>query len=135
MTGRAAIETLINDAYAARHRGDLDALMGYFHPDASYRLAGAPPPVGLFSAPVGREAVRAQMEGLIGAFVFSNVEIVSLTAEEDRATLHWRADALCVPTGKKEPFDIVDMFTFADGKILSLTQFTDTAGVARLTAA
>lgn len=135
MTGRAAIESVIRDAYEARHRGDLDALMDYFHPDARYSLAGAPPPEGLFTSPVGREAIRAQMAGLIEAFVFSNVEVLSLTVEEDRATLHWRADALCVPTGKSEPFDIVDMFTFADGKILSLTQFTDTAGVARLTTA
>ena len=41
MTGRAAIEALIRDTYAARCRGDLDGLMSHIHPDGSYRLIGA----------------------------------------------------------------------------------------------
>lgn len=42
MTERAAVEALIRDAHAARHRGDLDALMDYLQPDCSYRPAGGP---------------------------------------------------------------------------------------------
>ena len=42
MIERTTVEALIRDAYAARHRGDLDALMDYLHPDCSYRLAGGP---------------------------------------------------------------------------------------------
>lgn len=133
MTGRAAIEALIKDAYEARHRGDLDAVMGYFHRDCSYRLSGASAPAPMFMQPTGHAAVRAQMAELIGAFVFSNVETLALTIEDDRAALHWRADVLCVPSGRSAPFEIMDLFTIADGKILSLVQFTDTAGVTQLT--
>ena len=132
MTERAAVETLIRDAYAARYRGDLDALLEYPHPDCSYRLAGGPPAAEVFVQPEGQAAVRAQMAGLIATYVFSNVEELALTVDGDRATLHWRADVECKPTGRTESFEIMDIFTIADGKVKSLVQFTDTAGVARL---
>jgi ketosteroid isomerase-like protein len=79
--------------------------------------------------------VREQMAGLIAAYVFSNVEELGLTVDGDRAILHWRADVACKPSGRSGPFEIVDIFTITDGKIASVTQFTDTAGVARLSAA
>lgn len=134
MTERAAVEALIRDAYAARHRGDLDALMEYLHPDCSYRLAGGPEAAEVFARPDGHSAVREQMAGLIDTYAFSNIEELALTVDGDRATLHWRADVECKPTGRTGSFEILDIFTFRDGKVKSLTQFTDTAGVARLSA-
>jgi len=134
MTERAAIEALIRGAYAARHRGDLDALMEYLHPDCSYRLAGGPEAAEIFARPDGHSAVREQMAGLIDTYAFSNIEELALTIEGDRATLHWRADVECKPTGRSGSFEILDVFTLRDGKVKSLTQFTDTAGVARLSA-
>jgi ketosteroid isomerase-like protein len=132
MTERAAVEALIRDAYAARHRGDLDALMEYLHPDCSYRLAGGPEAAEVFSQPDGHLAVREQMAGLIATYVFSNIEELALMVEGDRATLYWRADVVCLPTGRTGSFEIMDLITVADGKVASVTQFTDTAGVARL---
>ena len=134
MSERAAIESLIRTAYEARHRGDLDALMGHYHPDCSYRLAGLPQPDAMFAEPRGREAVRAQMAGLIEAFVFSNIREHALTVDGDRATLHWSADVTCVPTGRSDSFEIMDLFTIADGKVKTLVQFTDPGAVARLMA-
>jgi len=135
MTERAAVEALIRDAYAARHRGDLDALMGYFHPDCSYRLAGGPEAAPTFAEPDGHAAVREQMAGLIATYVFSNIRELALMVDGDSATLHWRADVACRPTGRSGSFEIMDVFTIAGGKLKSLTQFTDTAGVARLSVA
>ncbi|MGX1785527.1 nuclear transport factor 2 family protein [Bosea sp. NPDC055332] len=132
MTDRAAVEALIRDAYAARHRGDLDALMGYMHSDCSYRLAGGPQAAEIFVQPDGVEAVREQMAGLIATYVFSNIEELAMTIDGETATLHWRADVECKPTGRTGSFEIMDVFTIADGKLKSVTQFTDTAGVARL---
>lgn len=134
MSERAAIESLIRTAYEARYRGDLDALMDHYHPDASYRLAGLAQPDAMFVQPRGREAVRAQMDGLIKAFVFSNVREHALTVDGDSATLHWSADVLCVPTGRSHSFEILDLFTIADGKVKTLVQFTDAGAVARLMA-
>jgi ketosteroid isomerase-like protein len=135
MADDRASKALIRDAYAARHRGDLDAVMGFFHPQCRYRLVGGPAVAETFMQPDGLGAVREQMAGLIATYVFSNVEELGLTVDGDRAILHWRADVACKPSGRSGHFEIVDIFTIADGKIASLTQFTDTAGVARLSAA
>lgn len=134
MTERAAIESLIRDAYEARHRGDLDTLMQCFHPDCRYRMAGTGDAGPVSVEPDGLEAVRQQMAGFIETFVFDNVETLAMTVDGDKATLYWRAEVTCVPTGRTAPFEIMDLFTIADGKLLSVTQFTDTAGVARLIA-
>lgn len=135
MSDDSATKALIREAYAARHRGDLDTLMSFFHPQCCYRLVGGPAVAGTFMQPDGLEAVREQMAGLIAAYVFSNVEELGLTVDGDRAILHWRADVVCKPSGRSGHFEIVDIFTIAEGKIASVTQFTDTAGVARLSAA
>jgi ketosteroid isomerase-like protein len=134
MTDTGAIGVLIRDAYAARHRGDLDALMDYFHPQCSYRLAGGPEVAEVFMQPDGIDAVREQMAGLIATYVFSNIKEMALTIDGDRAMLHWRADVECKPTGRTGSFEIMDLFTIAAGKVKSVTQFTDTAGIARLSA-
>jgi ketosteroid isomerase-like protein len=134
MIERAAVAELIRSAYAARHRGDLDGLMSHFHEQCSYRLAGGPEASEVFMQPEGHQAVREQMAGLIATYVFSNIEELALTVDGDRATLHWRADVECRPTGRTGSFEIMDVFTIADGKLTSVTQFTDTAGVARLSA-
>lgn len=135
MADDSTCKALIRDAYAARHRGDLDALMGFFHPQCRYRLVGGPAVAEAFMQPDGLAAVREQMAGLIATYVFSHVEELGLTIDGDRAILHWRADVACKPSGRSGHFEILDIFTIADGKIASLTQFTDTAGVARLSAA
>ena len=135
MADDRASKALIRDAYAARHRGDLDPVMGFFHPQCRYRLVGGPAVAETFMQPDGLGAVREQMAGLIATYVFSNVEELGLTVDGDRAILHWRADVACKPSGRSGHFEIVDIFTIVDGKIASLTQFTDTAGVARLSAA
>lgn len=109
--------------------------MGYFHPQCSYRLAGGPEAAEVFVQPDGLAAVREQMAGLIATYVFSNVEELAMTVDGETATLHWRADVECRPTGRTGSFEIMDVFTLADGKLKSITQFTDTASAARLSAA
>lgn len=132
MAGRDAIEALIKDAYEARHRGDLDGLMTFFHPECSYRMVGAPSAPETFVEPGGRDAVRAQMEAFIQTFVFNEIEAIAMLVDGDRATLHWRAEATCLPTGRKAAFEIMDLITVQDGRILELIQFTDTAGIVGL---
>ncbi len=135
MTERAAIETLIRTAYEARFRSDLDGLMTFFHPQCQYHLSGTADLGPMCTPQSGCDAVRAQMAGLIDTFVFSNVAQLALIIEGNRAAYHWRADITCVPTGKTEMFEIMDLFAIEDGRIRSLTQFTDTASVARFSVA
>lgn len=134
MTERAAIEALITEAYAARCRGDLDGLMGCLHPECSFRLIGAPQaaPQGMHTQ--GHAALRSQMRELIETFVFSNVEPLAMTIEGDRVSYHWRAKATFAPNGRSEIFEIMDLVTVEGGKVKTVAEFTDTAGILRLTA-
>ncbi len=134
MTEHSAIKSLIEKAYEARVQGDLDGLMAHFHPECRFQLMGAVDNEPICRPQEGRDAIREQMAGFIEAFTFRNMETIGLVVDGDRAAFHWRADVTFVPTGRTERLDTVDMLTFADGKLRSLSQFTDTAGLARLTA-
>lgn len=134
MTGRAAMATVIEDAYAARCRGDLDGLLKHLHPSCSYRMIGAPQAEPMCRETCGREAVRSQMAELIQHFVFTDVEPLSLTVEGERAVYRWRTKVTFTPNGRSEVMDVMDLIQFADGTIVSVEEFTDTAGVMRLTA-
>lgn len=132
MPERAAIVSLVKTAYETRYRGDLDGLMAFFHPECRYQLSGSPELGPMCTPQTGCDAVRQQMAGLIDAFSFANVEELDFIVEGDRAVYHWRADVTFSPTGRTEAFEILDLFTVEGGRIKSLTQFTDTVGVARL---
>ncbi len=135
MTERAAIETLIKDTYAARCRGDLEGLMSHIHPDGSYRLIGAEQTVEMCMETCGHDAMRKQMADLIGAFVFTEVEPLSLVVDGERAAYHWRSKVTFTPNGRSEVVEILDLVTTADGKIKTVEEFTDTTSILRLTAA
>ncbi|KFC67063.1 Ketosteroid isomerase-related protein [Bosea sp. LC85] len=132
MSERAAIETLLLSAYEARVRGDLDGVMTYFHPDCRFHFMGSEDLGPMCSPHTGCAAVREQMAGLIGTFAFSKFRTLGLVVEGDRASFHWSADVTHIPTGRSQSFEAVDLITIEDGKVRSLTQFTDTAGVIRL---
>ncbi|TCR61697.1 nuclear transport factor 2 family protein [Bosea sp. BK604] len=135
MTEHSAIRSLIEKAYEARVQGDLDVLMTYFHPDCRFQLMGAPEREEICRPFEGCEAVRKTMSDFIGVFTFSNFETLDIVVEGERAAYHWRADVTFVPTGRTERFQTLDLLSFADGKVRSIAQFTDTAGLARITAA
>ena len=135
MTERAATRDLILKTYDARCRGDLDALMACLHPQCSYRLIGAPQAAPLCEETTGHAALRLQMAALIETFVFSDVEVLSLTIEGASAAYHWRARVTFAPTGRSDIFEILDVITVEGGKIRTVAQFTDTAGIQRLVGA
>jgi ketosteroid isomerase-like protein len=135
MTERSAIETLIIGAYEARVRGDLDGVMTAFHPECRFQFMGAADSAPICRPFEGCDVVREQMAGLIDSFAFAKFETLGLVVEGNRAAYHWRADVTFVPTGRTDNFDVVDLLVIEDGKVRSLSQFTDTAGLARLAAA
>jgi ketosteroid isomerase-like protein len=113
MMDRAAIEALINQAYAAREKGDVEGLMEAFHPNAVFELAGAKTVLAVAGAVQGRPNVRASLAGFIEGFEFINRDIISFVVDGERAAVHSRL--------------VLDAFKFADGKIIELVEFADTA--------
>ena len=98
------MEKLVRDAYAARKRGDYDAMVELCAPSATLRLAGAP----------------------------EHFAIAGTT--RDRAAVHWRAKVTFKPTGKSAVTEFCDLWTIRNGKMTSLIQFIDTALVGHMVA-
>jgi ketosteroid isomerase-like protein len=128
MTSRAQIEDTVRSLYAARVRGDLEGVMRGIADDAVFGLNGrgtGQPALAKVSR--GKAAIRPVLQQLIETFRFDDWKEQALLVDGERALLHWTARVTCVPTNKSEIFDVFDLVTFRDGKIVDHRQSTDTA--------
>jgi ketosteroid isomerase-like protein len=133
MAGKKTMEKLVRDIYAARKRGDYDAMAEMCTPKASLRLAGAAEHSPVVGTTRGRAALRERFAAL-AQFAFANQKMLSITIEGDRAAVHWRAKVTYKPTGKSALTEFCDLWAVKNGKMNSVVQFIDTALVRELTA-
>jgi ketosteroid isomerase-like protein len=82
---------------------------------------------GLGEPSVGKPAIRQALSALVDSYRFEGWRVVTLLIDGETASLSWQARVTCLPTGKSETFDGVDIVAFKDGKITSFRQSTDTA--------
>jgi ketosteroid isomerase-like protein len=129
---RAQIKAIIDKAYAARKAGDVEALVGMFRPDATFRVAGAPETFPVGASTKGEAQIRERVRGYVQTFQFLEIEPLDLIIEGDKAARRWRAKIKHVPSGEVFEMEAGDMWTFKDGKVASLVQLVDTAQVADL---
>ena len=123
MADRDTILQTIEAAYAARTRGDREELATYWAPGGTYRLVGAETLHGIAA---GANEANEAIGTLIGLFQFHEVERIATLVDGNKAALHWR---VTFTSGDREPatIELCDLWEIADdGKLLSLTQFTDT---------
>jgi ketosteroid isomerase-like protein len=133
MTSRSQIESIVKSLCEARLRGDLDGVLKDIAADARFSLNGRGTGVQALGAPCqGMAAIKPVIQQLIDTWRFDRLEQVELMVEGEKAVVHWRADVTCIPTGKSAPFEIVDLITFRDGRIVDYQQSTDTALIMKL---
>ncbi|MEY9357851.1 ketosteroid isomerase-like protein [Bradyrhizobium yuanmingense] len=129
MANREDMLALIRAGYAARDGGDTDSLVTAFHPEGAFTLMGDKGALELTGRmqghPILREAFRQFTEG----FGFEGREILAELVDGDRVAVHSRVTVRYHPTGKAVSTEIVDLFTFQDGKIAELIEFADTAQI------
>jgi ketosteroid isomerase-like protein len=136
MTDRAIIESVMRATYAARTHGDLDGTMANFADDAVFEFNGRGTNLPELSAKIQTARnIRPVMKQLIDGFRFSDWQQIALLVEGNRALLHWRATVTSPANGKSAKFDVFDLVTISDGKIVVLHQSTDTAAVMSLVGA
>jgi ketosteroid isomerase-like protein len=82
MASRKAVEELVRDAYAARKRGDWDAMVVLCAPGASLRLAGAAEHCAIAGTTRGHAALREQFAAL-AQFAMANQKMLALTVDGD----------------------------------------------------
>ena len=118
----------VRRAYRARAAGDVDGTLAAFTDDATLLVNAA----GVGAAAMdhrqsGQAALRAAVQNFVANFRFEDFEEIAFVVEGDHGACHWRANVVCIPTGRSAVLDAVDMITFRDGKIADLLQNTDTA--------
>ncbi|MBM3646484.1 MAG: nuclear transport factor 2 family protein [Alphaproteobacteria bacterium] len=128
MTSRVDIEKSITSLFAARLRGDLEGVMRELAPDATFRFNGRGTRVAALGQPSkGTAAIKPIVQQLIDTWRFDDWRQRTLLIDGERALLHWSAVVTCIPTGRTERFDVFDLITFHNGKIVDYHQSTDTA--------
>jgi ketosteroid isomerase-like protein len=80
----------------------------------------------------GKAAIRPILQQLIENWHFDDWKVCSILVDGERAVLHWTARVTCVPTKKSDNFDVVDLVTFSNGKVVDFHQSLDTALVMSL---
>jgi ketosteroid isomerase-like protein len=132
MTDRAQIESLLKEAYAARKRGDVEAVTRAFADNPHFELAGARQASPIALRCTDRDQFRTLMAGLVKSFEFLDHEILEMIIEGNRAAVHWRSRMRSGVTGEEVVTEVVDLITVEDGKIASFVEFCDTALAARM---
>ncbi|MDB5577613.1 MAG: hypothetical protein JWR80_2789 [Bradyrhizobium sp.] len=122
----------IEEAYAARVRGDLDGVMRAFAVDANFQINAAPSPPQLAYFTEDSNALRTAMAQLIDTFEFSDLQILDSVVEGPKAVVRLSFTVKARPTGKSVKTEVLDLFEFKDGKIAAMSQFCDTAAAAQL---
>jgi ketosteroid isomerase-like protein len=131
MASREAIERTLRDAYAARQRGDLDALGRIFAPNAKFQMAGSTAsPIATRAE--GAEQYRPLLAGMIKAFEVLDHKIVSMLIDGSKAAVQWHARIRSTVTGETVDTDLFDLIEMDDGRISSFLEFCDTALAARM---
>jgi len=124
---REAIKALIERGYEARRTGDIDGIITVFHPEGKFALAGSKESFAVAGVSTGHQELRATLAGLIANFEFVQREILATIIDDDRAAVHARVKVRFVPKNETVTTELLDLWKFADGKIIELIEFVDTA--------
>jgi ketosteroid isomerase-like protein len=131
MTSREDIERTLRDVYAARQRGDLDAIGRIFAPHARFQMAGSnASPVAVRVE--GAAQYRPLLAGMMKTFEVLDHQIVSMLIDGSKAAVQWHARMRSTVTGETVETDLFDLIEMEDGRIRSFLEFCDTALAARL---
>jgi ketosteroid isomerase-like protein len=124
---RSEIEAFVRKLYAARVDGDMDALNQAFAENAVFQIAGSPEYSMLASLAEGQERVMSLMRTIVDMFSLSDVAILDLLVDNNKAAVRWRATVHVMTTGQTVTTEIAAFIEIADGRVVSLIEFVDTA--------
>ena len=127
MSSREQIERILDQAYAARQRQDLEAVMECFQPDSCFTVNGSDTPA------TDAQQCRAAIGGLFQAFQLLEMHPHCRVIDPPRAAVHWRGKFRANNSGEVADTDILDLIEIRDGRIATFTTFFDTALAARMT--
>jgi ketosteroid isomerase-like protein len=132
MTDRATIEKTLREAYAARCRGDAEAIYKMFADDVHYEMSGSRDASPVAARVEGTPGFRQMLGQQIKIFEMSDPQILNMVIEGNKAAVRWRAKVRSTVTGQTVTTELFDFIEFKDGKIASFVELCDTAMAARM---
>ncbi len=123
MMDRLKIDRLLRELYAARVRGDLDAVCGSFLNDARFEIAGASHGSPIAVTSIGVDKFRPLLALMIKTFKISDPSILSIIIEGMKAAVHWRATVHSRITGTTVATELVDVIEVREDRIASYIEF------------
>ena len=126
MDTRAAIESILDKADAARLREDADGAAACFTEDGCFRANGGP-------ATANRTEQIMALKTQFEAFALLDMKVHCRIIDPPRAVVHWHGK-FRAQNGQVGETDILDLIEVRDGQIASLTTFFDTAYAMALSA-
>ena len=129
MTQETQNTKVVQDAYAAFARGDMQALLGCFADDIVWNAVyGTGPHVPTSGERRGKAAVAEFFKQVAANVNFSAFEPKEFVAEGDKVVAlgHYTATT---PVGKSFDADFAMVFTLRNGKVVRFQEFSDSAGI------
>ncbi|HMA69977.1 MAG TPA: nuclear transport factor 2 family protein [Xanthobacteraceae bacterium] len=123
MTDRLEIDGLLRGLYAARLRGDLDAVCRSFSDDAVFQIAGAGQVSPVSNRAVGVGEFRPLLAVMIKTFKLRDQVILAILIDGMKAAVHWRAGVYSRITGTMALTEFVAIVEVRDGRIVSYLEF------------
>lgn len=123
MTSRSESEQLLHELYAARVRGDLEAVCAAFSLSAKFELAGASHTSPISVIAVGIDEFRPWLSLLIKTFKLTDYTLLSTLVDGSNAAVHWRSRIYSKITGTTVLTELVDLIQIQNGRIASYTEF------------
>lgn len=131
---RRRIEATLAAIYAARAANDAAGILAHFAPGAAYRIAGDRASCAMAQDYRG-DALPAALGAMCALFQVQALEPGPAIIDGPRAAVPVRARFTFTPTGETVDTAMIDLWTFADGKVQAVEEYLDTAHLARLQAA
>jgi len=119
---RASLEAVLRELYSARVAGDLERLCALFAQEATFRISGSSDGKPIAIAARGSREIRSWLGVLLKTFKLAEHELTSITIEQPRVAVHWRATIRSRITGVIAPTEFVDLIEVTDGQITTYTE-------------
>ncbi|PTM93379.1 nuclear transport factor 2 family protein [Mycoplana dimorpha] len=126
MTDRSELERTAQALYQARNDNDVDAMMSFVDPDASFHIAGNYRLGPLTHVVDGAAEIRARFSDLVEAWDLSGMDYDSMYVDGDTVLVHRTGSVRYIADDSRFPTEILDKLTFRDGRIVAFTEFVDT---------
>ena len=120
---RLEIDRLLRELYAARLRGDLDAVCRSFSDDAVFQIAGAGQVSPVSNRAVGVGEFRPLLGVMIKTFKLRDQVILEVLIDGMKAAVHWRAGVYSRITGTMALTEFVAIVEVRDARIVSYLEF------------